>query len=77
MSDTPLIRAEFIQLLHALAQESREEPHELLERLLKKEHFERHFDWNALEGKATQKICVSMDCFMKNAETYVSTKVKP
>jgi predicted transcriptional regulator len=53
------------KLLADLAQESRETVEELLSRLIQKEHFSRHCDYNALSGKTTPKQCMSRECFMK------------
>ncbi len=62
---TILLKLEHEQLLHDLAEESRETSHELLVRLIQKEHFDRHYQYDALSGKTTSKVCMSTECFLK------------
>ena len=59
------LKPEHEQLLQNLAQESRETPEELLARLIQKENFSRHYEYDALSGKTTNRQCMSRECFLK------------
>ena len=54
-----------LALLQQLATEWRETPEQLLERLINKENFERHYVFDAMNGKVSHKTCISLDCFME------------
>jgi hypothetical protein len=64
--DALFLTTDMMFLLQQLALEWNETSNTLLFRLIKKEDYERHCGYNAMEGKHYLHVCASSKCFLRN-----------